>query len=547
MNGKSIEPNMVNYEETRRSFRLEVPDYFNFGSDVVDKWAEARTKVALIAVDPSGENPRTFTFWDIKNLSNRFANVLKKHGAEKGDLAFIMLPRIPEWHICMVGMFKLGVIPIPSTILLTPRDIEYRINRAEAKIVITDVENASKIEEIRKKCPSLKTLIVLGGERNGWISYEEEMKEASRRLDCVEKMRMEDTLLIYFTSGTEAYPKMVRHTQEYALAHIVTARFWQDLKPTDLHWTLSDTGWAKAAWGYLFGQWIIGTAVFQWNMKGKFNPEMVLELLEKYGITVFCAPPTVYRMLVRENLEKYDFSELRHCVSAGEPLNPEVIRIWREKTGIAIHDGYGQTETVNVIANYRCMRLKPGSMGKPAPGWDVAIVDDDGNPLPPNTEGHIAIRVKPKRPIGLFAEYWKDPKGTSSRFRGEWYFTGDKAYVDEEGYFWFIGRADDVIKSSGYRISPFEVESALIEHPAVLEAAVIGVPDDIRGQIVKAFIVLSKDYQPSEELIEELQNHVKRVTAPYKYPRKIEFVKALPKTISGKIRRKALRMREMKK
>jgi acetyl-CoA synthetase len=316
---------------------------------------------------------------------------------------------------------------------------------------------------------------------------------------------------------------MVLHDHAYPLGHILTAGLWHDLTSNDLHWTLSDTGWAKAAWGKIYGQWIMGAAVFVYDQRGRFNPAKVLELIEKYGITTFCAPPTAYRMMILEDLKKYNLSELRHCTSAGEPLNPEVIKIWEQGTGLKIYEGYGQTETVILIGTLKNMEVKPGSMGKPMPGMKVEIVDDDGNILGPNEEGNIAVYVGDGYPIGLFKGYWKDEDKNKSVFRNNWYFTGDRAYKDEDGYFWFVGRADDVIKSSGYRIGPFEVESALIEHPAVAEAAVIGVPDPIRGQIVKAFVVLAPGYSPSDTLIKELQEHVKNTTAPYKYPRKIEF------------------------
>jgi acyl-coenzyme A synthetase/AMP-(fatty) acid ligase len=339
---------------------------------------------------------------------------------------------------------------------------------------------------------------------------------------------------------------MVLHTQaSLGIGHQITARFWQDLKPTDLHWTLSDFGWAKAAWGKLFGQWALGAANFLWDARGKPDFDLILRLIGDHRVSTFCAPPTVYRGLVQVDLSKYDWSGLRHCVSAGEPLNPEVIKVWREATGLTVYDGYGQTETVNLLANFRCMEVRPGSMGKPTPGFDVCVVDEDGKVLAPGEEGHVAVRVSPERPVGLFREYWKDPKATADAFRGDWYYTGDRAQVDEDGYFWFVGRSDDVIISSAYRIGPFEVESALVEHPAVAEAAVVGKPDPDRGQIVKAFVILAPGYDASQALVVELQDHCKRVSAPYKYPREVEFVDELPKTISGKIRRVELRQREI--
>jgi acetyl-CoA synthetase len=339
---------------------------------------------------------------------------------------------------------------------------------------------------------------------------------------------------------------MVVHTQSYALGHIVTARFWHDLRPNDLHFTVSDTGWGKAAWGKLFGQWIIGAAVFVYDYRNKFNATELLPLIEKYGITSFCAPPTIYRMLIMADLKKYDFTELRHCVSAGEAINPEVIRAWKEMTGRTIYEGYGQTETTLVLATFPCMEPRYGSRGKPCPGWHVEVHTEEGKKAPVGEEGSIAIKID-QRPNGFFTEYVDNPQANEESFRNGYYYTGDRAYVDSDGYFWFVGRDDDVIKSSGYRIGPFEVESVLMEHPAVIECAVIGVPDIIRGFVVKAFVVVKEGYSPSDSLVRELQKYVKEVTAPYKYPRQIEFVESLPKTISGKIKRKELREQEAKK
>ena len=541
-------PNMQDYEEVRRSFSLDVPEYFNFGFDIMDQWAEDHTKLALISVDPSGDHAQKHTFWDLKVRSNQFANLLKGLGVAKGDRVFMMAPRVPEWYIAVLGMMKLGVVPMPATTLCTPHDIEYRLNRAEAIVAITDLENASKLEEVVASCPSLKHIILLDGPKRGWINWVEEQAKQSRELEGVEPTRSDDPLLIYFTSGTVGPPKMVLHTQaSYAMAHIVTGKYWHDLKPTDLHWALSDTGWAKMAYGKLFGQWTQGAAILQHNAVGRFDAGLTLGILEKYGVTSFCAPPTAYRMMVLQDLKKYDLRELRHCTGAGEPLNPEVMKVWKDGTDLVIYDGYGQTETVLLVGNFRCMPVKPGSMGKPAPGFDVSIVDEDGKEVPPNEEGQIAVRVKPHRPVGLLKEYWKDPEAMAGSFYGDWYLTGDKGYKDEDGYFWFVGRADDVIISAGYRIGPFEVESALLEHPAVAESAVVASPDELRGNIVKAFIVLAPGHVPSDELTQSIQAHVRTVTAPFKYPRAVEYVTELPKTISGKIRRIELREREMER
>jgi len=544
----TTEPNMTDYQYAFANDRLEIPQYFNFGFDVVDKWAQDRTKVALISVDSTGKLAQYHTFWDLKVLSDKYANVLKSQGIKKGDRVFVMLPRIPEWYVVMLGSFKIGAIPMPATTLLTAKDIEYRITESEASMAITDLENSDKVNSAAGGCPTLKSLVVVGGDRQGWFSFADQIESASTVLDTIETTRSDDPLLIYFTSGTVGYPKMVVHTQaSCAIGHILTAKYWHDLKPTDLMWTLSDTGWAKAAYGKLFGQWSIGAAVMQHDARGRFDAQMTLEMIGRYGVTSFCAPPTAYRMMVLEDLSQYEFKYLRHCTGAGEPLNPEVMKQWEDGTGLKIYDGYGQTETVLLVGNFRCNEIKPGSMGKPVPGFTIRIVDDNGNEVPDGEEGQIAVKIKPDRPVGLFKEYWRSPDAMSASFSGDWYFTGDKAYKDTDGYFWFVGRADDVIISAGYRIGPFEVESALIEHPAVAESAVVASPDEMRGEVVKAFIILAPGYLPSEELVENLQNHVRNTTAPYKYPRLIEFVSELPKTVSGKIRRVELRQTEFDK
>jgi len=532
------------YDEMYKNFQWNVPEYYNFGFDVIDQWAEDRTKLALISIDRTGERERYHTFYDLKVQSNQFANVLKKIGVKKGDRVLVILQSIPEWYVGLIGMFKLGVVAMPGTVLLTSKDIEYRINRAEACMIITDMGHVGIVEQLKDRCPSLKYLMLVDGKKKGWFNFDDEMSKASRGVSRSEiaKTRSIDPMLIYFTSGTTGHPKMVLHTHSYPLGHEVTARFAQALTKCDLHWTVSETGWAKAAWGKLFGQMIVGAAVIQWETPGRFDADGLLRAMEKYGVTTFCAPPTVYRMLIQMDLSKYNLN-LRHSMSAGEPLNPEVIRVWKKAFGLEIYDFYGQTETVCVLSNYPFMPIKYGSVGKPTPGHDVRIVDDMGNEMGSDEEGNIAIYLGKERPPGLFKEYWKDEEIMKKAFRGDYYFTGDRGYKDEDGYFWFVGRDDDVIKSSGYRIGPFEVESALMEHGAVAECAVIGAPDPqgTRGTIVKAVIVLAKDYKPSETLTKELQDHVKKVTAPYKYPRVIEYLDELPKTISGKILRRELR------
>ncbi|HEY8463378.1 MAG TPA: AMP-binding protein [Bacillota bacterium] len=539
--------NMKNYDEEYRQFRWEVPEKFNFAVDVIDRWAADRTKLAIILVDDEG-NEENYTFWDMKMRSNKFANILKNAGLKKGDVVMVFLPRVIEWWESLLGIMKIGAISAPGTTQQTSRDIKYRIVSARAKAIITDAANADKVDAIAAECPDLQIKIVTGGQnRPGWINYQAEMKTADRYFEAVET-RSEEGTMIYFTSGTTGYPKMVLHSHaSYPYAHKVTGKYWLDLTPQDLHCNLTDTGWGKAAWSSLFGPWHMGAALLIHKAVGKFNPERTLQILADYGATTLCAAPTAYRLFVQQDLQKYDLSNLRHCVAAGEPLNPEVIAIWERYTGLKIHDGYGQTETVLTIATFPGLPVKPGSMGRPTPGFRVEVIDEAGKILPANKEGDIAIWVKDQRPAGLFKEYLGDPEGTKARFRHGWYLTGDRAYRDEDGYFWFVGRADDVILSSGYRIGPFEVESALVEHPAVIEAAVVASPDKVRGEIVKAFVILSPKYTPSAELIKELQDYVKTVTAPYKYPREIEFVKELPKTISGKIRRVELRELERKR
>lgn len=543
-------PNMLDYEQTVRDFRFNIPEYFNYGFDVIDRWAADRTKLALVWADQSGTDIRKYSFFDLQVLSNRFANLLRAQGFGKGDRLFVMVPRLVDWYAVMLGSFKLGVIPLPAPNILVPKDIAYRINQAEAVGVVAWHQNVDKIDEVRDQCPSLKHFISLGDSQPDWQSYETLMAEASPRLDReqIEATRADDTMLIYFTSGTTRFPKMVPHTQaSYGIGHLITAKFWQDLKPTDLHWTLSDTGWAKAAWGKLFGQWQIGCAVMMHDAAAKFAADTHLRLIETCGVTTFCAPPTVYRMLVQEDLSRYDLSSIRHSLAAGEPLNPEIIKIWKEITGTTIYDGFGQTESVNMIGNFPCLPIRFGSMGKPTPGFQIDLVDDAGCPVADGEEGNIAVKVKPEPPVGLLRSYWHNDEANAEAFVGDYYLTGDKAYKDKDGYFWFVGRADDVINAASYRIGPFEVESALQSHPAVAESAVVGSPDKLRGILVKAFIILAPGIEPSNKLIKEIQDHVKRETAPYKYPREIEFVSELPKTISGKIRRIELRRREEEK
>jgi acyl-coenzyme A synthetase/AMP-(fatty) acid ligase len=538
-----VYPEMVDYEQTCREFRWEVPEHYNFAFDVVDRWGEDAQKLAMLWVNEQGDEKR-LTFRDFTVRSNQVGNALHTLGIRKGDRILIMAPRVPEWWEAVLGIMKIGAVSMPGTTLLTPKDVSYRIQAAEAVAVITDAEGALKVEQVADACPTLRFKIVLGAEREGWVSYTRAVAAAMGTLKPL-PTRGDEPMMIYFTSGTVGYPKMVLHTHvSYSIGHIVTGKYWLDLKPTDLHWNLSDTGWAKAAYSNLFGPWIMGAAMLTFDGRGRFDARQTLEILERYPISTFCAPPTAYRLLVLENLSHYRLAALRHCIGAGEPLNPEVIEAWQRGTGQTIRDGYGQTETVILVANFPPLAVKPGSMGKPSPGFTIGIVDGDGREVPAGSEGDIAVKLSPVRPVGLFQEYWRNPEATSNCLRGEWYITGDRATRDADGYFWFVGRADDVIISAGYRIGPFEVESALVEHPSVAEAAVVASPDQIRGEIVKAFVILAPGHHPSEQLRLDLQEHVKRVTAPYKYPREIEFTSDLPKTISGKIRRVELRQRE---
>ena len=539
-----------NYEEALRKFTITVPEHFNFGFDVIDRHAEEENKRALVWTDAGGVQSKEYTFRDIKLLSNQAANALRGAGVKKGDRVFIMLGRVPEWFFILVACHKLGAVIMPAPVILTVGDIEYRITKGRANAVITNNANHAKVDEAVKKidAPFLRNKFLSDGAAPGWADFARLMEKASPDLPrtAVERTRSSDPFLIYFTSGTTKYPKMVLHVCSYPLGHLRTAGLWHDLKEKDLIWVVSDTGWAKSAWG-LYGQWTIGAGLFIHNAEGRFNAKLTLDLLTKRGVTVFCGPPTVYRMLILEDLAKYDYSQVRHFTSAGEPLNPEVIKIWQEATGKIIHEGYGQTETTVLVGNYPFMAVKPGSMGRPVPGLDIDILDEDHQSVHTGEVGFICVKADQERPVGIFEEYLENPEENAAVFQHGWYNTGDKAYRDEDGYYTFIGRGDDIIKASGYRIGPFEVESVIQEHPAVAENAVVASPDIVRGEIVKAFIVLAPGFVASDRLISEIQDFVKERTAPYKYPREIEFMDELPKTISGKIKRAVLRTRELEK
>ncbi len=534
--------NMTDYDKTYAEFKLEVPEYFNFASDVLDNWASDPSKLAMWWIDDFGNEAKK-TFKELCDDSRKVCNMLSAQGVKKGDVVIIILPRLIEWWALNIACLRMGAVVSPGTTQLTSKDLLYRFQASEAVCVITDNALAPKVDEVINQCPTVKSRIIVGDNRDGWTNYADLFASASDQFETV-KTRSDDNAILYFTSGTTGYPKMTVHTHaSYPIGHKITGTFWLDLRPDDLHWNLSDTGWAKAAWSSFFGPWNMGAAIFV-HHSARFDTKKTLEILSQYPITTMCGAPTNYRMLVLEDLKAYKYPTLRHCVGAGEPLNPEVIDTWKDATGLTIRDGYGQTETVLLAGSYPCIEPRFGSMGKPSPGFDIQIIDEDGNILPPDTEGDIAIRVKPVRPVGLFKEYWKNPEKTAGVYRGDWYLTGDRAYKDKDGYLWFVGRADDVILAAGYRIGPFEVESALLEHDAVAESAVVSSPDELRGEVVKAFVVLTSGYKPTDELVKELQDYVKKVTAPYKYPRKIEFVESLPKTVSGKIRRIELRERE---
>jgi len=537
-------PNMTSYAETRANFRVAIPDTFNFTGDVMfARAAESPDKVALIAIEPDGTTINRYTFAELADMSNRTAHLLRHHGIGRGDKVFVQVPRVVEFYAALLGCFQIGAVPMPGTNQLMAKDQHYRVERSGAVAVICDEDAADRFDTVRDACSTITAAFIVGTEREDWIGFNQGQAAMSDEPAEVAQTTPDDPLLLYFTSGTTGGPKMVQHVGVYALGHEITARFWHDLTPEDVHWTVSDTGWAKAAWGKLFGQWIIGTTIVMWNIIGKPDFDRMLTLLRELEVTSFCAPPTLYRAFAQMDLAAYDWSTLRHCTSAGEPLNPEVIATWSAATGTTPYDGYGQTETVVLVANYPSEPVKPGSMGLPAPGVHVDVVDDDGNVCRDGEEGNICVSTEP-RPIGLFQGYWQDDERTAEVFRHGWYYTGDRAFRDQDGYLWFVGRADDVILSAAYRIGPFEVESSLIEHPAVAETAVIGKPDPDRGNIVKAFVILAPGYEGSSELTSEIQEHVKTTTAPYKYPREIEYVTELPKTISGKIRRIELRERE---
>ncbi|MDR2435601.1 MAG: AMP-binding protein [Treponema sp.] len=595
------------YEDFYANFSVKIPDHFNFAYDVIDALAaEKGGEKALVWCDEKGAEA-SFTYADIKTLSDKAANVLREAGVGRGDPVMLILKRRWEYWPVLLALHKLGAVAIPATHLLTTKDLVYRCNAAdiagvicvddpelmyrvdEAKAILERDSHSSEGSSLRYKAfvrsvhdpegfdPAKQAAelfqaraepkssaddfsgsvtdgaaglfgagapprpVPVPGTALSWNDFSLLMEKAPARFERPARANANsDIMLLYFTSGTTGMPKMVSHDYAYPLGHIATAKYWHQVVPGGLHLTVADTGWAKAAWGKIYGQWLCGTAIFVYDYD-RFAPSAMLDIISKYKVTTFCAPPTVYRFFIKEDLAKYDFSALKTCTVAGEPLNPEIYEKFRAGTGLKLRECYGQTELTVTLCTWPGLEPKPGSMGKPSPGYDIDLIREDGSSCGMGEEGQIVVRTDRRKPWGMFGGYYRDEALTSSVWHDDIYYTGDMAWKDEDGYFWFVGRADDVIKSSGYRIGPFEVESALMEHPAVLECAITGVPDPDRGTAVKATVVIAKGYIASEELKLELQNHVKKTTAPYKYPRIIEFVSELPKTISGKIRRVQIR------
>jgi len=538
------------FEDFKANYKLNVPEHFNFGYDIVDAWAKKEpNKRALLWTNDKGEC-HEFTFAEMKERTDQTASYFQSLGIKKGDIVMAILKRKYEFWFTIVALHKIGAIIIPATHLLTKKDLIYRNNAADIKAIIAVGEEPiiTHINDAMPESPSVKMLISVGNIiPEGWLDFHKGIENAAPFVPINNVTKNEDPLIISFTSGTTGNAKMVLLDCVYPLAHIVTAKYWQNLHEKSIHLTIADTGWLKAVWGKLYGQWIVGACVFVYDHE-KFTPADMLAMIEKYHITSLCAPPTIFRFLIREDFTKYDLSSLEYCTIAGEALNPAVYEKFHQLTGIKLHEGYGQSETTLSLFTSPWIEPKPGSMGLPNPHYDIDLLTPEGRSAEVGEQGQIVIRTDKSYPVGLFKGYYRNAQLTYESWHDNVYYTGDVAWRDEDGYFWFVGRADDVIKSSGYRIGPFEVESALMTHPAVIECAITGVPDDIRGQVVKATIILAKEYKDKacEELIKEIQNHVKMVTAPYKYPRIIEFVDELPKTISGKIRRVEIRENDKK-
>jgi len=538
-------------EDYNKNLEFIIPENFNFAYDVMDAWAEEKPDgLALLWTNDQGEEIRA-TFKDLKEQSDQAASYFQSLGIGKNDPVMLILKRRYEWWVVMLALCKIGAIVIPATHMLTKYDIVYRNTRASVKAIVCvdDPYVVSQIQAAKAESPTVKQYITITDHGKpipeGFHDYQSEWKQAPRFVKPTFVNDNDDTMLMYFTSGTSGEPKMVAHDYLYAMGHLTTGVFWHNLHEGSLHLTVADTGWGKAVWGKFYGQWFAGATVFVFDHE-KFNADTLLRQIEKYRVTSFCAPPTIYRFMIREDLSKYDLSSLEYCTTAGEALNPAVFDKFKEKTGIQMMEGFGQTETTMTLGTFPWMTPKPGSMGIPNAQYDIDLLRADGTPCEDGEKGEIVVRVGDKKPVGLFKGYYRDDEKTREAWHDGIYHTGDMAWRDEDGYYWFEGRIDDVIKSSGYRIGPFEVESALMTHPAVVECAITGVPDDIRGMVVKATVVLGKEWKDKagEELVKELQQHVKKETAPYKYPRIVEFVDELPKTISGKIRRVEIRQRD---
>ena len=535
-------------EDFIKNFRINVPENFNFGYDIVDGWAaEEPDRKALLWTNDHGQCIQ-FTFADMKKYTDMTASWFRSLGIGRGDKVMLILKRRYEFWFSIIALHKIGAVAIPATHLLTKKDIIYRCEAATIKMIVAAGEEVilKHISDAMPECPSLEHVVSVGPEcPEGFLDFHKGMDGAAPFIRPEQANTNDDIMLMYFTSGTTGEPKMVAHDFTYPLGHIVTARYWHNLHRESLHFTIADTGWAKAAWGKIYGQMIAGANIFVYDHE-KFTPADILQKIHDYHITSLCAPPTIYRFLIREDLSKYDLSSLEYCTTAGEALNYSVYETFLKITGIRLMEGFGQTETTLTLGTFPWMEPKPGSMGVPNPQYRIDLLKPDGRHAEEGEQGEIVIRTDGGKPVGLFKEYYRDAEKTEESWYDGYYHTGDLAWRDEDGYYWFVGRADDVIKSSGYRIGPFEVESALMTHPAVVECAITGVPDEIRGQVVKATVILARDYKAKAgpELIKELQDHVKRVTAPYKYPRVIEFVDELPKTISGKIRRVEIRKKD---
>ncbi len=535
------------YEDFKENYRVNPPEKFNFGFDIVDAWAkEDKEKRALVWCDDHGQE-KVITFDEMSRLSNQAANYFKSLGLTRDSVVMLIMRRRWEYWVCATALIKLGVIFVPGTLQLTKKDVAYRANAAniELFVCVNDEYVLTQVENALPEAPCIKyRAMVGGGTREGWTDLNEAISafpETFERSDAVADLSNNDVMQMYFTSGTTGMPKMVCHNYIHPLGHIVTAKYWQQVQENKLHMSVSDSGWAKFGWGKIYGQWICGATIFAYDMD-KFVPVNLLEKISHYKLTTFCAPPTMYRFMLQEKVEDYDLSSVENWATAGEPLNPEVFNRWEELTGHKIANGFGQTEGTVLVANFKWFETKSGAMGKPSPIYNIKLLDADGNECESGEEGEIVIcGIDKEPPVGLFIGYYRDEEQTKEALGSGNYNLKDVAWQDQDGYMWFVGRHDDVIKCSGYRIGPFEVESALIEHPAVVECAITAAPDPIRGQVVKATVVLAKGYEPSDELVKELQNHVKKTTAPYKYPRIVEFVDELPKTLGGKIKRAQLR------